>query len=309
MKMNVVEIKDLTKYYGQFCALNKINFNIAKGEVMGFLGPNGAGKTTTIRILLGLLTNNGGEAKIFGKDPWQEAVEIHRRLAYVPGDVHLWPNLTGGEVIDLFGKLRGGLNPQRRERLLKLFDLDPTKKCSTYSKGNRQKVGLIAAFASDVDLYILDEPTSGLDPLMSSVFQDCVEERKKEGRTVLMSSHILADVEKLCDRISIIRKGEIVETGTLADMRHMTRILITVETSRTITGLDKLGCIHNLNYKGMMASFQVDSDKIDAVLAHLLQFNIRFLTSTPPTLEELFMRHYGDDLAEFNKGRERSSAL
>ncbi len=304
--MNVVDVKNLTKYYGKFRALNEVNLKIKQGEVLGFLGPNGAGKTTTIRILLGLLRSSEGQAKLFGKDAWEDAVEIHRQLAYVPGDVHLWPNLTGGEVIDLFCKLRGGLDDIRREKLIKRFDLDPTKKCKTYSKGNRQKVALIAAFASDVDLFILDEPTSGLDPLMSAVFQDCVSKAKEDGKTVLMSSHILADVEKLCDRISIIRKGEIAETGTLSELRHMTQMSIEVETGKAIVGLEQIKGIDNLSVEGLKARFEINSDKIDEVMRHLANFNIRFLTSTPPTLEELFMRHYGDDLVDLNQASERS---
>lgn len=296
--MNVIDINNLSKYYGKFRALNGIDLQLKKGEVLGFLGPNGAGKTTAIRIMLGLLKKSSGEAKLFGKDAWNDSVDIHRSLAYVPGDVHLWPNLTGGEVIDLFGKLRGGLDLQRKERLLKIFELDPTKKCSTYSKGNRQKVGLISAFASDVDLYILDEPTSGLDPLMASVFLECVSEVKKKGKTVLMSSHILADVEKLCDRISIIRAGEIVETGSLKELRHMTQMTISVETKQPITQLDDITGVNNIVLNGLQTTFQVDSDNIDDALSHLVKFNVTNLISSPPTLEEIFMGHYGEDLTE-----------
>lgn len=306
--MNVMEMKNITKKFGSFVALNNINLHLEKGEVLGFLGPNGAGKSTTIRILLGLLKKTDGDAKLFGKDVWEDAVEIHRRLAYVPGDVYLWPNLTGGEVIDLFGKLRGNYNPKRREQLIKRFDLDPTKKCSTYSKGNRQKVGLISAFASEVDLYILDEPTSGLDPLMSNIFQECVAEMKEQGKTVLMSSHILADVEKLCDRVSIIRQGEIVETGTLSQLRKWTRSTITVETSQQITGLETLGGVHNLKINGNNANFQAEEGKINQILTYLIQFNVKSLQSTPPSLEELFMKHYGDELATLNGSIERGDS-
>lgn len=241
---------------------------------------------------------SSGEAKLFGKDAWEDSVEIHRKLAYVPGDVHLWPNLTGGEVIDLFGKLRGGIDSKRKERLLKLFDLDPTKKCSTYSKGNRQKVGLISAFASDVELFILDEPTSGLDPLMVSVFQDCVSEAKANGKTVLMSSHILADVEKLCDRVCIIRAGEIVESGSLSELRHMTQITMSVETEKPLEGLIKIDGVHNIMLAGNQTNFQVESDKIDKVLGYLVNYNVKSLTSSPPSLEQIFMRHYGEDFSE-----------
>lgn len=213
--MSVLQIKDLTKKFGKFTALNGVNFEVNEGEVFGFIGPNGAGKSTTIRILLGILKATEGEVKIFGKDAWSDAVELHKRIAYVPGDVNLWPNLTGGEVIDLFVKLRGGNDKSRREELMKRFDLDPSKKCRTYSKGNRQKVALVAAFSSKADLYILDEPTSGLDPLMEQIFQQCVQEAKEAGKSILLSSHILSEVEQLCDRVGIIRQGQMIETGSL----------------------------------------------------------------------------------------------
>ncbi|TYQ13210.1 UNVERIFIED_CONTAM: ABC-2 type transport system ATP-binding protein [Acetivibrio alkalicellulosi] len=303
--MKVVEINKLTKYYGKFRALNKVDLNIKKGECIGFLGPNGAGKTTTIRILLGLLRKSSGDAKLFGKDVWNDSVDIHKKLAYVPGDVHLWPNLTGGEVIDLFGKLRGGINKDKRENLLKLFDLDPTKKCSTYSKGNRQKVGLISAFSSDVDFYILDEPTSGLDPLMTAVFQDCVEKLKRQGKTVLMSSHILADVEKLCDKVTIIRQGEIVESGTLDQLRHMTKMTISVDTKDTVEGLDKIKSISNININGNTTSFRIDKSMVGEAIEYLVKFNIKSVISTPPTLEELFMRHYGEEMKSVNNSLRR----
>ncbi|XEC95348.1 ATP-binding cassette domain-containing protein [Paenibacillus tarimensis] len=294
--MSVIQLRKLTKRFGKFTALDEVELTVNPGEVMGYIGPNGAGKSTTIRILLGLLRKDSGEAAMFGKDVWRDAVELHRRLAYVPGDVHLWANLSGGEVIDLFGKLRGGLNPKRRAQLLERYDLDPTKKCRTYSKGNRQKVALVSAFASDSELFILDEPTSGLDPLMEAVFQDCIAEVKRDGKTVLLSSHILAEVEKLCDRVSIIRKGKIVETGTLAELRHLTRTTVTVETADPITGLGDLPGIHDLTVSGTHAQFQAESNGLDRAIRHLSGFGVRALTSTPPTLEELFMRHYGDDL-------------
>src|SRR5918992_5124598 len=226
---NAISISGLVKSFGSVRALDGLDLQVAEGEVHGFLGPNGAGKSTTIRVLLGLLRADAGETRLLGSDPWTDAVALHRRLAYVPGEVNLWPNLSGGEAIDLFGRLRGGLDRARRDDLLERFELDPTKKCRTYSKGNRQKVAIVAAFASDVELYILDEPTSGLDPLMEAVFQDCVREVKHEGRTVLLSSHILAEVEALCDRVSIIRLGRTVETGTLAELRHLTRTSIAAE--------------------------------------------------------------------------------
>ncbi|MCP3740742.1 ATP-binding cassette domain-containing protein [Rossellomorea sp. BNER] len=293
--MSVIQMKDLTKYYGKALALDDLDLEVNQGEVLGFIGPNGAGKSTTIRILLGLLRKTSGDVHLFGKDPWKEAVELHRRISYVPGDVNLWPNLTGGEAIDLFSSLRGDIDPKRRDQLLKQFDLDPTKKCRTYSKGNRQKVALVAAFASKADLFILDEPTSGLDPLMEAIFQECVAEVKQQGKTVLLSSHILAEVEKLCDRVSIIRQGKIVESGSLDQLRHLTRIIISVETAQPITGIDRMSSIHDLEFKGNKARFQVDSSEINQVLKYLTQFEVRALTSTPPTLEELFMRHYGED--------------
>lgn len=302
--MNIIEINGLVKYYGGFKALNQIDFNVQKGEVLGFLGPNGAGKTTTIRILLGMLKKSGGTAKIFGKDVWKDSVDIHRQLAYVPGDVHLWPNLTGGEVIDLFCSLRGAIDPNKKKKLLQRFDLDPTKKCSTYSKGNRQKVALVAAFASDVDLYILDEPTSGLDPLMNLVFQECVKELKEKGKTILMSSHILADVEKLCDKVVIIRRGQIVEKGTLQDLRYMTRLTIEIETEKEVTGLEKIQGVYNVKTVGNKKVFQVEHLKLNQVLEFLLNYNIKTMISTPPTLEELFMSYYSDEFAKLNNGLE-----
>lgn len=296
--MSIIQVKNLTKNYGSVRALDELNLEVNKGEVLGFIGPNGAGKSTTIRVLLGLLRKTSGDVRVFGKDPWEEAVELHRRISYVPGDVHLWPNLTGGQAIDLFGRLRGDMDKQHRDQLLKRFDLDPTKKCRTYSKGNRQKVALVAAFASKADLFILDEPTSGLDPLMETVFQECVAEVKAQGKTVLLSSHILAEVEKLCDRVAIIREGRIVESGSLSELRHLTRTLFSVETGRKIEGLSNLAGVHDLEMAGNKAAFQVDTAEIGNVLTYLTQFEVKALTSTPPTLEELFMRHYGEDISE-----------
>ncbi|OZU87448.1 ABC transporter ATP-binding protein [Virgibacillus indicus] len=290
--MSVLEVRNLTKRFGKFTALNGVNIEVNEGEVYGFIGPNGAGKSTTIRVLLGILKATEGGAKIFGKDAWSDAVEIHKRIAYVPGDVNLWPNLTGGEVIDLFVKLRGGNNKSRREELINKFNLDPTKKCRTYSKGNRQKVALVAAFSSDADLYILDEPTSGLDPLMEQVFQECVMDAKSEGKSVLLSSHILSEVEKLCDRVGIIRQGEIIETGTLNELRHLTRTNLLVETKQPITSLNELKGVHDIEEKDQGLSFQVDTEELDAVIKHVSKFGIVKLESAPPTLEDLFMRHY-----------------
>lgn len=288
----MLKVNQITKRFGKFTALKGIDFEVGKGEVFGFIGPNGAGKSTTIRILLGLIQATSGEATIFGKDVWKEAVEIHKQLAYVPGDVHLWPNITGGEVIDLFGKLQGGMDQQRRDMLIDRFDLDPTKKCRTYSKGNRQKVALISAFASNAELFILDEPTSGLDPLMERIFQESVMELKQEGKSVLLSSHILSEVEKLCDRIGIIRQGEIIETGALDELRHLTRINFVVETKKTISVLENLNGVHQVKEEDGVFSFQVDAQHIDEVIRHISQFGIVKLESTPPTLEDLFMRHY-----------------
>ncbi|GGU34694.1 tetronasin ABC transporter ATP-binding protein [Lentzea flava] len=284
----------LVKTFGPTRALDDLDLDVQTGEVHGFLGPNGAGKSTTIRILLGLLRADSGTARLLGGDPWKDTASLHRRLAYVPGDVNLWPNLTGGEVIDLLGRLRGGLNKQRRAELLERFELDPRKKGRTYSKGNRQKVALVAALSSDVELLILDEPTSGLDPLMEAVFQDCINDERERGRTVLLSSHILAEVEALCDRVSIIRNGHCVETGTLADLRHLTRTSISAELAGPPNGLTSLAGVHDLVAEGNRVKFEVDSDKLDLVLKQLVSTGVRTLTSQPPTLEELFLRHYED---------------
>jgi ABC-2 type transport system ATP-binding protein len=297
----VIEIKNLTKYYGKVQALNKVDLTVEEGEVYGFIGPNGAGKSTTLRIILGMLRKNGGDVRLMGQDPWHDAVKLHHRLAYVPGEVNLWPNLTGGEVIDLLGRLRGGFCEERREELLKIFKLDPTKKCSVYSTGNKQKVVLIAALVSDVELYIFDEPTLGLDPLMEGVFRKQVKGLKKAGKTILLSSHILSEVEALCDRVSIIREGKIIETGTFEDLRHLTRTSITVDTIQPITGLEELSGVHSLSMEGTHAHFSVDAEKIDSVLKFLTQFGVQSLLSTPPTLEELFARYYGEEYASLSQ--------
>jgi ABC-2 type transport system ATP-binding protein len=290
--VSVIQISKLTKYYGKTRALNEVDLNVEQGEVFGFIGPNGAGKTTTLRILLGMLGKDGGEVSLLGGDPWKDQVALHRRLAYVPGDVNLWPNLTGGEVIDLLGRLHGGFDKERRAELIERFKLDPTKRCRTYSKGNRQKVAIIAALVSDVELYILDEPTSGLDPLMEIVFKNSIAEAKKAGKTVLLSSHILAEVEQLCDRISIIKEGKIVESGSLADLRHLTRTSVSVVTGKPVTGLKDLAGVGDVVVDGSRTEFSVDSVGLNAAVQYLTQFDIHALTSTPPTLEELFMRHY-----------------
>ena len=272
-----IDVSGLVKTFGSTRALDGLDLTVQTGEVHGFLGPNGSGKSTTIRVLLGLLRADSGHATVLGKDPWHDAVELHRRLAYVPGDVSLWPSLSGGEVIDLLGDLRGGIDAKRRDELLERFDLDPTKKGRTYSKGNRQKVALVAALASDVELFILDEPTSGLDPLMEAVFQDCIQELKQQGKTVLLSSHILAEVEALTDRVSIIRLGKTVETGSLDELRHLTRTAITVETARPSSGLDQLPGVHDLKVDGSHAAFDVDTDELSKVLEHLTQFHVMSL--------------------------------
>lgn len=293
--VHAIEIKKLVKRFGSFTALDDLDLSVRTGEVHGFLGPNGAGKSTTIRILLGILQKSSGSVRLLGGDPWDDAVRLHRRLAYVPGDVNLWPNLTGGEAIDLFARLRGGLDTRKRKTLLERFELDPTKKCRTYSKGNRQKVALVAALASDVELLILDEPTSGLDPLMEATFQEVIKDVRAQGKTVLLSSHILAEAESLCDRITIIREGKAVESGSLAEMRHLTRTAIKVSTRRTLHDLENIKGVYDLQVDGVEAEFQVDTSSINEALKHLLTFDITHLTSTPPSLEELFMRHYGDE--------------
>lgn len=298
MSDTAIEINGLVKRFGSFTALDGLDLSVAPGEVHGFLGPNGAGKSTTIRVLLGLLRKDAGDVRLLGGDPWRQAAQLHRRLAYVPGDVSLWPNLTGGEAIDLLGRLRGGLDPTRRKELLDRFELDPTKRGRTYSKGNRQKVALVAALASDVELLLLDEPTSGLDPLMEEVFQEYVDAFRDRGGTVLLSSHILAEVEKLCDRVSIIRAGRVVESGTLAELRHLTRTSVDAVLTGPPDGLADLPGVHDLDVEGDRVRFQVETDQIDAAIGALHRAGIRTLVSQPPTLEELFLRHYGDVIEE-----------
>jgi ABC-2 type transport system ATP-binding protein len=298
----VIQTSELRKRFGATRALDGLDLSVGAGEVHGFLGPNGAGKTTTIRILLGLLRADGGTARLLGSDPWTDAVAVHRKIAYVPGDVELWPNLTGGEMIDLFGRLRGGLDRVRRDELIERFDLDPTKKGRTYSKGNRQKVAIVAALASEAELLLLDEPTAGLDPLMEVVFQDVIRGLREEGRTVLLSSHILAQVEKLADRISIIRLGTIVESGTLVDMRHFTRTSVEAHTAAPVTGLETLPGLHDVEVSDSRVRFRVDGEHLDAAIRHLTGFGIRALTSQPPTLEELMLRHYEGEPAGTREG-------
>jgi ABC-2 type transport system ATP-binding protein len=297
-----ISASGLVKNFGSTRALDHLDLAVSTGEVHGFLGPNGAGKTTTIRILLGLLRRDGGQVVVLGADPWRDTVSLHHRLAYVPGEVNLWPNLTGGEVIDLLGSLRGRLDRSRRADLLDRFALDPTKRCRAYSKGNRQKVALVAAFASDVELYLLDEPTSGLDPLMETVFQDIVSERREAGSTILLSSHILSEVEALCDRVTIVRAGRTAESGTFDQLRHLTRTSVVVETSQPIDGLDGLPGVHDVKRDGPLTRFSVDQGDLNMVLTRLVTFDVHSLVSSPPTLEELFLRHYGDDIAAQRTG-------
>jgi ABC-2 type transport system ATP-binding protein len=308
MTPTAIEVRGVDKSFGRFQALDKLDLTVRTGQVSGFLGPNGSGKSTTIRVLLGLLRADAGTVSLLGGDPWRDAVALHRRLAYVPGDVTLWPNLTGGQAIDLLGRLRGGLDPARRRELLARFELDPTKKARAYSKGNRQKVALVAALASDAELLILDEPTSGLDPLMEAVFTECVLEAKARGRTVLLSSHILSEVEKLCDTVTIIRRGHAVESGTLDDLRHLTRSAVRATVTGDARVLEGAEGVHNLRLDGDTVAFDVDNTRMGAVMATLTGLGIRSLVSNPPSLEELFLRHYGDELAARGADRNGGTA-
>ena len=290
----VIEMTDVVKTFGDVRALDHLDLRVERGEILGFLGPNGAGKSTAIRVLLGMLRADSGMVRLLGGDPWHNAVELHRRLAYVPGDVNLWPKLTGGETIDLLARLRGRLDRRRRDSLIERFELDPTRKAGTYSKGNRQKVGLIAALASDVELFILDEPTSGLDPLMESVFQDCVREAAAGGTTVLLSSHILAEVEQLCDRVTIIRAGRTVETGALADLRHVRRTTVVARTRQPVELRDLSG-VRVIQVDGDRTEFEVDDVHLDDAIERVGQAGVLGLQAAPPTLEAIFMRHYSDE--------------
>jgi ABC-2 type transport system ATP-binding protein len=301
MSEPVIAVRRLSKSFGQVKALDQLDLTVERGQTAGFLGPNGAGKSTTIRVLLGLLRADGGSGPVtvLGADPWRDAVTLHRRIAYVPGDTALWPSLTGGETIDFLGRLRGGINPARRAELIADFELDPRKKARTYSKGNRQKIALIAALASDAELLILDEPTSGLDPLMEAVFTTQIRRLKAEGRTILLSSHILAEVEKLCDTVTIIRAGRAVESGSLADLRHLTRSTVEAVTSTDpASAVEALTGVHGLVRDGHRVAFTVDNAALGAALATLTDLGIESLVCSPPSLEELFLRHYGDQLAD-----------
>jgi ABC-2 type transport system ATP-binding protein len=299
-RMVAIAVSGLVKEFGSTRALDGLELTVEAGEVHGFLGPNGAGKSTTIRILLGLLRPTAGSAIVLDADPWREAVTLHRRMAYVPGDVELWPSLTGGEAIDILGRLKGGLDPRRRNELLELFDLDPAKKARSYSKGNRQKVALVAALASNAELLILDEPTAGLDPLMEGVFRDAIRQEKVLGRTVLLSSHILSEVEALCDRVSIIRHGRTVESGSLADLRHLTRTSVKAELVKS-PDLAGIAGVHEVTVAptsgGVALACSVDTGALDQLLRALTAVGVRTLVCAPPTLEELFLRHYNEDIA------------
>ena len=293
-----IMLSGLVKDFGpRVRALDHLDLRVEAGEVHGFLGPNGAGKTTTIRVLLGMLRADEGRLSLLGGDPWRDTVQLHRRLAYVPGEVNLWPNLSGGEVIDVLGELRGGIDPRRRDELLERFRLDPTKRIRAYSKGNRQKVALVAAFSSAVELYLLDEPTSGLDPLMEAVFQDVVQELRTEGRSILLSSHILSEVEALCDRVTIIRAGRAAESGTFDELRHLTRTSVVVQTVEPLGSVGGWPGVHDARVDADRATFSVDPGELNRVLARLVDLEVRSLVTSPPTLEELFLRHYGQDIA------------
>ena len=289
----LVDVRRIVKRFGRTTALNGLDLQVRRGEVHAFLGPNGAGKTTTLRLLLGMLRADSGSMQVLSLDPWRDAATLHRKLAYVPGDVTLWPSLTGGEAIDLMGRLRGGLDPKRRADLLERFDLDPTQKGRKYSKGNRQKVALVAALASEVDLYLLDEPTAGLDPVMAATFQDCIREMRDDGRTVLLSSHILSEAETLSDRVTIIRQGVVVETGTLDELRHLTRTSVSARVRDVPAGLDILPGVHRLHVSGHEVTASVDQPDAGAFISALASHGIDSLVSHPPTLEELFLKHYG----------------
>src|SRR5699024_1089341 len=283
----IVNVQGLQKTFGKFQALSDVTFTVKPGEVVGFIGPNGAGKSTTIRILLGIIKRDAGMAKIFGKDVWSESLDIHKRISYVPGDVALWGGLTGGEIIDLFMKLHGGGNKKKRDDLIQRFELDPKKKAKGYSKGNRQKVGLIAALSVDSDLYIFDEPTSGLDPLMEHIFQEEVEEIKKAGKSVLLSSHILSEVERLADRVVIIRQGEIVESGTLDELRRLTRSTMTIATQSDVSIMADVDGVCDFEQKDDEATFSADHQHLNDILSAASKLGVKKFESTPPTLEDL----------------------
>lgn len=297
MTATAIELQGIVKTFGRVRALDGLDLVVATGEVHGFLGPNGAGKSTAMRVLLGMLRTDSGTARLLGGDPWADAAALHRRLAYVPGEVNLWPNLTGGEVIDLLGRMRGGLDEKRRADLIDRFGLDPSRRCSTYSKGNRQKVALVAALASRVEIYLFDEPTAGLDPLKEAEFQHCVHEMRRDGATILLSSHILAEVEALADRVTIIRDGANVLTGTLAGLRSHSRTTVLAATDRPADALASLPGVHHLRHEDGRVVMEVDGAHIEDVVRRLADLGLQSLQAHPPTLEELFLREYGDEVA------------
>jgi ABC-2 type transport system ATP-binding protein len=312
MTDNAIAVSGLVKSFGAKRALDGFDLTVRTGEVHGFLGPNGAGKSTTIRVLLGLLKADAGEVRLLGGDPWRDAVALHRRLAYVPGEVNLWPNLTGGESIDVLGRLRGGLDPKRRDALVERFELDPRIKGRAYSKGNRQKVALVAALAADVELLLMDEPTSGLDPLMEAVFQQVVHEAAADGRTVLLSSHILAEVEALCRRVTIIRQGRAVQSGSLEELRSLTRTTVTVglrDADEAERALAEVGSVQHVERADGHLTVDVDTASLNDVLARLTTFGVQSLTAHPPTLEDLFLREYSDELATLGVGDAAGAAV
>jgi len=300
-----IEIEGLTKNFGSVRALRGLDLTVPTGQVTGFLGPNGSGKTTTLRVLLGLLRSDGGRVSLLGGNPWTDAVALHRRIAYVPGDVTLWPNLTGGEAIDILVRLSGSIDPKRKALMLDRFELDPTKKARAYSKGNRQKVALVAALASDAELLLLDEPTSGLDPLMEAAFTESIREVKAAGKSVLLSSHIFAEVERLADRVTIIRDGATVESGTIAELRHLTRTQVTTVVDGGSASLASLPGVHDFVVIDGRASFAVDDAAMPAVLAAVAALGPRSLVANPPSLEALFLRHYGSELAALAGGDQK----
>ncbi|MGM0167601.1 ABC-2 type transport system ATP-binding protein [Enterococcus sp. AZ135] len=304
LENQIVSLNKVEKNFGKFQALKNVTFDVKKGEVVGFIGPNGSGKSTTIRILLGMLKKSGGEALIFGKDVWKDDTEVHKDISYVPGDVYLWPNLTGGEIIDLLLRLNGQKRTKKTEELIEKFQLDPKKKARTYSKGNRQKIALVAALSQEAELYIFDEPTSGLDPLNEKTFQEEVLKLKEAGKSILLSSHILSEVEKMCDRIAIIREGVIIETGDLASMRHLTRMEITVETKTVLDGINQIAGVHKVDFSDethQRAVLSVDREQMTKIMGFLSERQIVNLISTPPTLEDLFMRYYEKQGADSNE--------
>lgn len=297
----ILKVSHLQKNFGKFQALSDVSLEVNPGEVVGFIGPNGAGKSTTIRTILGMLRADGGTVSVFGRDAWRDAVAIHQRLAYVPGDVYLWPNFTGGQTIDLLLRMSGQAHSLRTDELIQAFDLDPAKKNRTYSKGNRQKVALIAALSSDVDFYLFDEPTSGLDPLNENIFQQEVARLKAAGKAILLSSHILSEVEKMGDTIAIIRQGKIIEAGSLAQMRHLTRTNVTVTTDRDLAGLQALAGVHQFvraDSAQRQATFAVDAAALPAVLQALAALQVTNLQVAPPALADLFLHYYDQDATQ-----------